>query len=130
VNRIQAGRPARQAKCGRCHTPLFSDTPIALTEATFDRHIGRNGIPVVVDFWAEWCGPCKMMAPVFQQAADRMEPEVRFAKVDTEANPRLAARYGIRAIPTTILFRDGQEIARVSGAMDLPGLERWLRQYV
>lgn len=126
VNRIPADLPLLGAKCGKCHDLLFVGRPLDLTEQTFDRHVTRGGIPLVVDFWAPWCGPCKMMAPAFAQTAARLEPRVRLAKVNTEMDQRLAARYGIRAIPTLILFRQGRELARASGAMDAAGLERWI----
>ncbi len=127
VNRVPSSRPLLEAKCGQCHDNLFTGRPVELTDKTFERHVLRGGIPVVVDFWAPWCGPCKMMAPAFAQTAARIEPQARLAKVDTEKDQRLAARYGIRSIPTLIMFRGGQEIARTSGAMDASGLERWIR---
>jgi thioredoxin 2 len=103
--------------------------PVALTELNFDQHVGRSGLPVVVDFWAAWCGPCRSMAPHFERAAAELEPRVRLAKLDTEAAPGIAARYGIRSIPTLILFRGGAEAARHSGALDLPRLLHWVRSH-
>lgn len=113
--------------CGRCRAALFQRRPVTVTGATFDTQIGRSGVPVIVDFWAPWCGPCKMMAPAFERAAAELEPRVRLAKVDTEAEAALAARFGIRSIPTLVAFRDGKEIARQSGAMDFAGLVSWSR---
>jgi len=127
VNRVPPEKPAAEARCGKCHQPLFSGAPAELTAATFDKTITRNGIPVVVDFWAEWCGPCKTMAPEFRKAAQAMEPAVRFAKLDTEAAPQAAAAHGIRSIPTMILFRDGKEVARQSGAMPAGQIVQWVR---
>ncbi len=128
VNRIREDRPARQARCGRCHNPLFTGQPVSLDGQSFDTHIGRSDVPVVVDFWAEWCGPCKMMAPAFAQTAADLEPRVRMAKLDTERHQDIAARYGIRSIPTTILFKDGREVARISGALDQSRLVSWIQQ--
>ena len=127
ANRIPADRLADGGTCGKCKTRLFSGEPVELNATNFDRHVGHSGIPVLVDFWAPWCGPCRAMAPAFAQAARQLEPEVRLVKVNTEEEQQLAARFGIRSIPTLALFRDGREVARQAGAMDLNGLMRWAR---
>jgi len=126
INRAPAAKLHDQPKCGQCHRPLFMGEPIELTTATFARHAQRNDIPLLVDFWAPWCGPCKMMAPQFQQAARLLEPKVRLAKVNTEAEPQLAAQFGIRSIPTLALLRGGQEVARQVGAMGAQEIVRWV----
>lgn len=130
VNRVPADRLAQAPKCGQCHQPLFSGHPVALTAATFGKHIQRNDIPVLVDFWAPWCGPCKMMAPQFEQAARLLEPKVRLAKVDTEAEQQLGAQFGIRSIPTLALFAGGREIARQPGAMGAQEIVRWVQAHL
>jgi thioredoxin 2 len=130
INRIPQSKPAREAKCGRCHKPLFSGTPVAATTKNFDRHIQRNDIPTVVDFRAEWCGPCKMMAPVFQRVAAELEPDVRFLEVDTEKEQELAARYAIRSIPTVMLFNKKSIVAQRPGAVDERTLRAWIREHL
>jgi len=127
VNRVPAERLGG-GNCGKCHHPLFAGAPLALDGERFVRHLQRSDLPLLVDFWADWCGPCKMMAPVFAQAAERLEPRLRLVKVDSERNQPLSARYGIRSIPTLILFRQGHEAARMSGALDLPSLLGWVQQ--
>jgi thioredoxin 2 len=129
INRIPADKDARQAKCGRCHKPLFTGGAIPVSAKSFDVHIRNNDIPVVVDFWAEWCGPCKAMAPMYERVAAEMEPNLRFLKVDTEREPQLAARYGIQGIPTLMVFRKGTILAQRAGAVDGQTLRAWLQQY-
>jgi thioredoxin 2 len=130
INRVPAGRLAEGGICGKCKRALFSGHPLELDGASFERHVGASDIPLVVDFWAPWCSPCRMMAPHFEKAAAELEPQVRLAKLNTEAEQAIAARYAIRSIPTLVVFRRGREIARQSGAMDGPGLIRWVRSRV
>ncbi|HEY5101673.1 MAG TPA: thioredoxin TrxC [Steroidobacteraceae bacterium] len=129
VNRIPAVRLAEEPKCGQCHKALFTGHPTDLTGANFQRHIGRSDVPVVVDFWAPWCGPCKMMAPYFVEAAKLLGPRVRLAKVNTEAEQNLAAQFNIRSIPTLALFKGGREVARQAGAMATPDIISWVQSH-
>ena len=130
INRVPAARLTEQPNCGQCHASLFPGRPIALTAADFDLHAQRAEIPLVVDFWAPWCGPCRMMTPAYEQAARMLEPQVRLAKVNTEEEQALAARYGIASIPTLIVFRAGREVARQSGALSQPDIVRWVRGHL
>lgn len=127
VNRIPEARLAEHPKCGKCGKALFTGKPIELTDASFSRHVTRSDVPVVVDFWAAWCGPCKMMAPAFEAAAAELEPDVRLAKLDTERAQGTAAQYRIQSIPTLALFRNGKEVARQPGAMGVQDIVRWVR---
>ena len=129
VNRIPESKLSAKPKCGKCHQPVLDNHPMELNAASFRKHIGRNDIPVVVDFWAPWCGPCKMMAPAFEEAAAQLAPEVRLAKLNTEVEQTISASLGIRSIPTIILFRHGKEVARQAGAMGTADIVRWIRAH-
>lgn len=130
TNRVRKDQLGSAPDCGSCKKSLFIAHSTALDETAFDKHIQRNHIPVLVDFWAPWCGPCRSMAPAYEQAAGVLEPYVRLAKVDTEAHPVLGARFQIRSIPTLALFVGGREVARQAGAMGQQDIVRWVRSYL
>jgi thioredoxin 2 len=130
INRIPPERPAAQAKCGACHQKLFSGKPVPANAASFERHVMRNDIPVMVDFWAPWCGPCIAMAPAYERAAAELEPDFRLLKVNTEEEQSVAARYGIQSIPTLMLFMRGREIARRAGATNTQGIVSWAKSLI
>jgi thioredoxin 2 len=129
LNRAPSDRLASgSGKCGKCHAPLFEGHPVALNAQSFESHASKSDIPLLVDFWAPWCGPCKAMAPQFEKAAAGLEPKVRFAKVNTDEEQELAGRFRIQGIPTMVLMKHGHEIARQSGAMNAAGIESWVAQ--
>ena len=128
LNRVPRAKLDRNPKCGRCHNPLFQGKAVELSAASFDSHALKSDLPIVIDFWAEWCGPCRMMTPNFEMAVPRLEPRVRLGKLDTEAEPAIAQRYSIRGIPSMVMIRKGREVARTSGAMPTSAIVDWVEQ--
>jgi len=130
TNRIPASKLDAGGKCGKCHKILITDKPVELDQSNFKKHITTNDLPVIVDFWAPWCGPCKMMAPIFEQATQQLKGKAIFAKVNTEAEQMLASQFNIRSIPTIAMFKGGHEIKRSAGAMDLNSLSQWAQTQI
>lgn len=128
ANRVPVAKLGAGGKCGRCGKPLFAAEPVTLTAANFQAHASKSDLPLLVDFWASWCGPCLQMAPAFAQAARQLEPHIRLGKLDTEAEPAIAGQFGIRSIPTMIMLSKGREGARQSGAMPTGAIVNWARQ--
>ncbi|MGB2248285.1 MAG: thioredoxin TrxC [Alcanivorax sediminis] len=130
INRVPEERLQSRPVCGKCKTLLLNGQPIAASDASFQRLLDRNGLPLVLDFWASWCGPCQQFAPTFQSTAAAFATQARFVKVDTEACPQTAARFQIRSIPTLMIVKDGKEVARLSGALPKAQFEQWLNQHL
>lgn len=127
LNRVPSARPAESARCGSCHAPLFTAHPIAVDEAGLERHVRGNDIPILVDIWAPWCGPCRTMAPQFERAAAVLEPQLRLLKLNADTAPDTCARLGVRGIPALFLFRSGSVVGQTSGAMSADTIVRWTR---
>lgn len=129
TNRLPAGRDPKTGKCGKCHQPLFDGHPASLTTARFRKHVANSGVPIIADFWAAWCGPCKAMAPIFERAAAELEPRARFVKIDVDAEPQLSAQYGVKGIPALFVFQDGKIVANQAGLADINLLRRWVETH-
>ena len=129
VNKLPKDKLQKKAKCGKCKTPLFSGKVFNLHQHNFSRYINKNSLPIVVDFWASWCGPCKMMAPVFEKVSMEMHNKAFFFKVNTEQEQLLSSQFAIKSIPTLILFKQGKEINRQAGALDENSLTQWVEHY-
>lgn len=127
VNRVPASRPATEARCGACHEQLFNGHPVAVDGMSFDKHRRANDIAVLVDVWAEWCGPCRAMAPMFERAASELEPEVRLLKLNADQEQRISAEYGVSGIPALLLFHGGRLVAKTAGAMNAGNIVAWTR---
>jgi len=125
INRLPESRAPAQAKCGKCRAPMFGAHPIEVDEAAFERHVAHSDLPLLIDIWAPWCGPCRAMAPMFARAAQALEPRVQLLKLNSDQAPAVSARFGISGIPTLLLLRNGRELGRVSGAMDSQRIVAW-----